>query len=89
MQTVYIKDLGAVSYTHLFLQNQDPKVLLPLRQKLSLIHIQQEGVIEANVNLATNRAAVTFDPKVITIEQIIKSVTDTGYDCLLYTSRCV
>lgn len=41
---------------------------------------QQEGVIEANVNLATNRAAVTFDPKVITIEQIIKSVTDTGYE---------
>ena len=41
---------------------------------------QQEGVIEANVNLATNRAAVTFDPKVVTIEQIIKSVTDTGYE---------
>ncbi len=40
---------------------------------------KQEGVIEANVNLATNRAAVTFDPDQITIEQIIQSITDTGY----------
>ncbi len=41
---------------------------------------QQEGVVEANVNLATNKATVTFDPELITIEQLIKSITDSGYE---------
>ena len=39
-----------------------------------------DGIVEANVNLATNKAAVTFDPEIITVEQIAKSVTDTGYE---------
>ncbi|MFN8373071.1 MAG: heavy metal translocating P-type ATPase [Anaerolineae bacterium] len=38
-----------------------------------------EGVAEANVNLATERATVSFDPTVTTIDQMIERVSGAGY----------
>jgi P-type Cu+ transporter len=37
------------------------------------------GIDMTSVNLATERATVSYDPKQISIEEIIKSVTDAGY----------
>ncbi len=38
-----------------------------------------EGVIEANVNLATNKATITFDPTAVDLDEIFKNVEKTGY----------
>ncbi len=37
------------------------------------------GMSEVNVNLATNRATVRFDPGQLTIDQILSKVEDIGY----------
>jgi Cu+-exporting ATPase len=37
------------------------------------------GVIEANVNLATEQAAVTYDPTQTTLEQMVQKVEAVGY----------
>lgn len=37
------------------------------------------GVISANVNLATERASVTYDPAQIRLEQMIEGVSGAGY----------
>ncbi|PIW11088.1 MAG: copper-transporting ATPase, partial [Caldiserica bacterium CG17_big_fil_post_rev_8_21_14_2_50_35_7] len=37
------------------------------------------GVVNANVNLATNKATFTFDPNIISIDEIAKNVSKTGY----------
>ena len=39
-----------------------------------------DGVREANVNLATARATVLFDPRFLTPTDLIKAVRDAGYD---------
>ncbi|WP_135228876.1 heavy metal translocating P-type ATPase [Deinococcus fonticola] len=39
-----------------------------------------EGVQEANVNLATERATVTFDPALTSPAALIQKVVDTGYE---------
>ncbi|MBP6963938.1 MAG: copper-translocating P-type ATPase [Armatimonadetes bacterium] len=39
-----------------------------------------EGVESAVVSFATERATVTFDPGVVSVEQIIQLIRDTGYD---------
>jgi P-type Cu+ transporter len=39
-----------------------------------------EGVDVANVNIATERAAVTFDPLVIDTSQLIQKIRESGYD---------
>lgn len=41
-----------------------------------------EGVIEANVNLATEKAVVTYDPQTIDLEKIKKTIESTGYQVL-------
>ncbi len=38
------------------------------------------GVEQANVNLATERASVTFDPKRSTVADLVDAVHDAGYD---------
>ncbi|MBP8613195.1 MAG: copper-translocating P-type ATPase [Candidatus Atribacteria bacterium] len=38
-----------------------------------------EGVVEANVNLATNKATITFDPTAVDLDEIFKNVEKTGY----------
>ncbi len=38
-----------------------------------------EGVDGAEVNLATERARITFDPALISLDALIKKVEDTGY----------
>ena len=38
-----------------------------------------EGVGQANVNLATERASVVFDPSVVDLEGVLKRVRDVGY----------
>lgn len=40
------------------------------------------GVVEASVNLATERSKVVFDPTVATKQQIIKAVVDSGYTAI-------
>lgn len=40
---------------------------------------ETEGIITVNVNLATEKAAIEFDPSKITLEQILETVKNTGY----------
>ncbi|UCG90777.1 MAG: copper-translocating P-type ATPase [Candidatus Heimdallarchaeota archaeon] len=40
---------------------------------------KQSGIIEVSVNLATEKARVTFDPEVISERQIINAVDSVGY----------
>ncbi len=40
---------------------------------------KQEGVEEAHVNLATNRAVVRFDPDLVSVDDLVAAVTRTGY----------
>src|SRR4051794_7668596 len=42
-----------------------------------------EGVADAQVNLLLNNAAIRFDPRVVTAEQLVERVRDTGYDAEL------
>ncbi len=42
-----------------------------------------QGIESANVNLATERATISYDPSKVDIEQIKKSVRDAGYDVVL------
>ncbi len=37
------------------------------------------GVREANVNLAAERASVSFDPALISVDDIVKKISDLGY----------
>ena len=39
-----------------------------------------EGVEGANVNIATERATVTFDPLVVDVKQLVQRVRESGYD---------
>jgi Cu+-exporting ATPase len=39
-----------------------------------------EGVTEANVNLATEQAAVALDPKLVPLGRLVDAVRDVGYD---------
>jgi P-type Cu+ transporter len=42
-----------------------------------------QGIDTANVNLATERATVSYDPQKVDIEKIKKAVQDAGYDVVL------
>ena len=53
-----------------------------------------EGVIEASVNLASEKAIVRYVPTVVSQNDLRRSMRSAGFetldsDCLLYTSRCV
>ena len=39
-----------------------------------------EGVVDANVNFATEKATVTFDPDHVAIGDLAKTVKDLGYE---------
>ena len=39
-----------------------------------------EGVAEAHVNLATERATVVFDPSVVDVSRLVERVRESGYD---------
>jgi Cu+-exporting ATPase len=41
-----------------------------------------DGVVEVRVNLATEKAYVTFNPKMVGLEEMKKAVVDTGYQFL-------
>ncbi|MFQ6136497.1 MAG: heavy metal translocating P-type ATPase [Candidatus Hydrothermarchaeales archaeon] len=41
-----------------------------------------EGVVEANVNLATEKATITYNPAVTGLEEFEKAVADVGYKVL-------
>ena len=41
---------------------------------------QVEGVVDANVNFATEKATVTFDPAHVTVGDLVKTVKDLGYE---------
>ena len=38
-----------------------------------------EGVVNANVNLATNQATFSYDTSLVSIDEIFRSVEKTGY----------
>ena len=40
---------------------------------------RQEGVLSANVNLASERATVTYDPAVVSVDDLVAAVGRTGY----------
>ena len=40
---------------------------------------RQQGVDEAHVNLATNRAVVRFDPDLVSVDDLVAAVAKTGY----------
>ncbi|HRR66699.1 MAG TPA: heavy metal translocating P-type ATPase [Methanomassiliicoccales archaeon] len=42
-----------------------------------------EGVFEADVNLATERASVTFDPDKVDVSKLQKAVEDAGYGAIV------
>ena len=42
-----------------------------------------EGVLKADVNLATERASVTFDPEKVDVAKMRKAVEDAGYGVIL------
>jgi Cu+-exporting ATPase len=42
-----------------------------------------EGVEEASVNLATERATVRFDPTVTHVDKIVETIRDAGYDAII------
>jgi Cu+-exporting ATPase len=42
-----------------------------------------QGIESANVNLATERATISYDPEKVNIEQVKKTVRDAGYDVVL------
>lgn len=48
-------------------------------QRVERALAKKKGVLEANVNLATEKAAVKFDEKIIDEEGIKKTIKDTGY----------
>jgi len=39
-----------------------------------------EGVAQANVNLATERASVVFDPEMVDLSKLVQAVRETGYE---------
>jgi len=41
---------------------------------------QVEGVVDANVNFATEKATVTFDPEQVALGDLTKTVKDLGYE---------
>ncbi len=41
-----------------------------------------DGVIEANVNLATEKAVITYDPQITDLEKVKKTIKSTGYQVL-------
>src|SRR5262249_18088536 len=45
------------------------------------------GVVEAAVNLATERASVRYDPAVATVERLVDKVKATGYDATPMAER--
>jgi len=44
-----------------------------------------KGVTEANVNLANEKASVTYDPSLASVEDMIRAVKDAGYGVMTET----
>jgi len=38
------------------------------------------GIAEVNVNLATERGSVVYDPELVNVDQLVKTVQDVGYE---------
>jgi len=41
-----------------------------------------EGILEASVNFATEKAMITYDPQIVSFQKITKVINDTGYKAL-------
>lgn len=44
-----------------------------------------DGIFDANVNYATEKAIVRYDPEVVTPKDLVKAIYDTGYDAIVAT----
>ncbi len=51
-------------------------------QRIERVLSRLEGVSTASVNLATERATVTYDPHTVKLSQIKKAIADAGYEPL-------
>src|SRR5690606_7466351 len=49
--------------------------------------LKEEGVIEANVNLASEKATVIFDESKTNVEKLIERVKKTGYSAAVYETK--
>ncbi|MFA5470611.1 MAG: heavy metal translocating P-type ATPase [Acholeplasmataceae bacterium] len=56
-------------------------------QSIDNVLKRKEGVIEANINLATDTAFITYDEKIITIEDVIETIESAGYDATLKNDK--
>jgi Cu+-exporting ATPase len=50
---------------------------------------EHSGVKEANVNFASEKAYLTYDPNVTNKSALIKTIRDTGYDAALETKKTI
>ena len=48
---------------------------------------KMDGVLEANVNLALEKATVEFNPTAISAKDLIKKVEDLGYGAMVKTEE--
>ena len=44
-----------------------------------------DGIFNANVNYATEKATVRYDPEVVTPKDLVKAIYDTVYDAIVST----
>jgi Cu+-exporting ATPase len=66
------------------------KVDLPIKgmscascaQRIEKALQKTEGILEANVNLATEKAAISYDPNQVTPEKIAEVIEETGYQVI-------
>jgi Cu+-exporting ATPase len=56
-------------------------------QTIEEVLSELDGVIEASVNLATEKAMVTYDPKEISYEEMKEAIEDVGYEVLSREDR--
>ncbi|WP_457559479.1 heavy metal translocating P-type ATPase [Candidatus Harpocratesius sp.] len=49
--------------------------------------LKTTGIIESSVNLATEKATVTFNPELITYDKIIQTINNTGYKAIIQKSE--
>ncbi len=75
------------------MSEEQQRVTLPIEGMTCascVAHVQHglkevEGVLDANVNLATEQASVVLDPKLVPLERLVGAVRDTGYDVATQT----
>ena len=53
-------------------------------QSIDRVLKRQDGIIEANINLATDTAIITFDETIISDDEVILAIESAGFDAKLF-----